>query len=91
MHAARAVGAGAKSAMAIQLDRRRATYACAEVVGAMRAGADNAYSSIGARCFGVLAALPGGHVDTVFEGLRATDGGELKPAANTASRQLRTN
>lgn len=48
-------------ATAIQIELRQATHACAEVMGAFRAGADNAYGSVGARCFGVLAALLGGH------------------------------
>ena len=42
-------------------ESRLETHACAEVVGAMGTSSDNAYGSVGARCFGVLAALLGGH------------------------------
>ena len=72
MHAARAVGAVNAKGEVSKGDPNGAagaTHACAEVVGAMRAGADNAYGSVGARCSGVLAALLGGHLATVFEGL----------------------
>lgn len=70
-----------RSAMTIQMERRRATHACAKVVGAMRAGTDNTCSSVGARYSSVLAALLGGHVATMFEGLRQ---------AVVSSRSLRT-
>jgi hypothetical protein len=48
----------------------------------MRASADNAYCSVGARCFGVLAALLGGHGGYGIR--RAAADGELTPAPNDA-------
>jgi len=67
--------------MGILIERRQATHACAEVVGAVRAGADNAYGGVGARCSGVLAALLTGHSGYAIR-TAVTDGGELRPAAN---------
>lgn len=64
MHAAQVVGAVNPKRDVSNGDPhewRQATHTCAKVVGAMRAGADNAYGSVGARCSGVLAALLGGH------------------------------